>query len=370
MPDRNEFMLDESVTPLVRALLPTIDAPSLATGEAVLRTCARLCSRFDQDMVTGRFPWPFAALVAWLDTQAPVHREALKPAVQAWLQAFSHDAVKRWRADEHALDAQREQARDPSHPLHATLHPLPLDPPEPAGSTEEIERRLHEFPEQRLSGDDKAAVGVLRHWLLRDAATDRLTRCFDADDWGGRALAAWDRLDAPLREAMQPALAWMAEGVASRPTQRWLKALAAHQHALPAAHAAAWREWLLRRLADFDYSSGRIEWAMVTARPGVLARLGPLSQGVLLGLMWWAWRDDGIDAAARARALRTLGEAAWQPLKDVGARAPGVGGLALQMLAGSSAEDRAWVEAKKVRGAKKQLLRAVEQALAQPLARG
>jgi hypothetical protein len=370
MPERNEFMLDESVTALVRALLPTIDAPSQSTCEAVLRTCARLCSRFDLELVTGRFRWPFAALVAWLDTQARVHLEALKPAVRDWLTAFSREAVQRWRADDAASDADFEAARDPSHPLHDVLHAPQLDPPEETVSKEEIERRLAEYPEQRLSGDDKAAVGVLRHWLLRDAATNRLTRCFDADDWGERALAAWDRLDAPMREAMQPALAWMAEGVASRPTQRWHQALATHQRALPAAHAAAWREWLLLRLADFEHSSGRTEWAMVTARPGVLARLGPLSQGVLLGLMWWAWSDDTIDAAARARALRTLCEAAWQPLKDVGARAPGVGGLALHMLAGSSAEDRAWVEAKKVRGAKKQLLRALEQALAQPLAHG
>jgi hypothetical protein len=134
--------------------------------------------------------------------------------------------------------------------------------------------------------------------------------------------------------------------------------------------AAAWRAWVLQQLAAFEHCSGRTEWATTGTRPGVDARLGEASENLLQGLLWWAWHDTAIDAAALAQVLQPVCIGAWQRLPDMGARAPTVGSLALRMRASLGDAARAAVAAlAQARGAPKQLKQAVERALKEPLVR-
>jgi len=67
-------------------------------------------------------------------------------------------------------------------------------------------------------------------------------------------------------------------------------------------------------------------------------RLGESSENLLLGLLWWAWRDTGVEPAAREAVLQRAAAGAWARLPDVGVRAPSPGGVVLRMLAGLGGE--------------------------------
>jgi hypothetical protein len=96
-----------------------------------------------------------------------------------------------------------------------------------------------------------------------------------------------------------------------------------------------------------------------------------VSENLLLGLLWWAWRDAAITDAALAAALQRVADGAWQHLPEVGARAPTVGSLVLRMLAGLGGAAQASVAARgQGKGRARQLERAAERALEEPLARG
>lgn len=369
-PDVDEFEFDATVGTQIKALLPQLPAPDLATCEAVFERLDALVTRFEQDLVTGRHPWPFATLVAWLDKAAAPHRQALKPAVHRWLDAFAERVVARYVETGRALAEEDAKPLDPAHPMHDLL----LEGRQQRAALQkidaEVQRRLRGYPEQALVREDKDAVATLRRWLRRDALTDRVPFGFDADDWGAPSQHAWDALPPDLRAALLPAMEWLAETAATRPAQRWLKSLAQHVATVPSEHAAAWRAWWLQRLLAFEASDGRTEWATTGARPGVGARLGDTSEALLIGGLWWCWADPGSAPAPLADALQRVAVAAWRYIPDVGARAASVGTLALQMLAGTGDEGRAAVQAFAAEHrTRKQLQKAAENALAKPLAR-
>jgi hypothetical protein len=372
--DVRPFGADELFLSLVKPLVDTLPDCSLATARALFASFGALHTRFDQDMVTGHFPWPFAILVTWLDKAARVHREPLKPDVQAWLDALGPHVVQRY--DELCAASQAEDAK-PLDPTGAMYEYLRTQREEraafaaslPPVDEAEVRRRLAGYPEQAFGSEDKRAIGTLRRWLLRDPVTDKVPLAFDADDWGAPAQVAWDALDPPLRTALLPAMEWLADSATPKPAKRWLQALDGHRRALPAGHAAAWRTWAIDRLAAFPHSAGTTEWATTGARPGVGARLGDSSAALLTGLLWWAWRDDGIEPARLAPVLRDVAMAAWRALDGVGARAPSLGALVLQMAVGCGPAEREWVASLAGRGSKKQLQRAVEAALAAPFTR-
>lgn len=367
-PDVNEFEFDATVGTEIKSLLSQLPAPDLATCEAVFERFDALVSRFEQDLVTGRHPWPFAALVAWLDRAAAPHRQALKPAVQRWLDAFAARVAARHVETGRAIAEEDAKPIDPSHPMHdLLLEGRQQRAALPAVDDAEVQRRLRAYPEQALVREDKDAVATLRRWLRRDALTDRVPFGFDADDWGAPAQRAWETLPADLRKALLPAMEWLADTATTRPSQRWLKTLAQHVAAVPLAHADAWRTWWLDRLLAFEASDGRIEWATTGARPGVGARLGDTSEALLLGGLWWCRADPGVARAPFAAALHRVAAAAWRHIPDVGARAASPGALALQMLAGTGDEGLAAVQAFAAEHrTRKQLQKAAETALTNP----
>lgn len=375
-PPPDDFDIDASVRSLLAALLPTLTAATESTTMTVLRHMRSLVTRWQQDLVTGGYPWGFALLVRWLAGPAgALHRAALRPAIAAWLDAFSAFAVA---AHEHLLarvTADQAAAKDPSHPMHEVLkeareREAELAAKRPPPSADEVRRRIAEYPEQVLSSADKQAVATLRRELRRDAATGRLPVAWDGDDWGQAAQAAWQALPAPLREAVGPMLQGWLEGVDARPTKAWLRTLQAQLSGLAAPHAATWRAWVVQQLAAFQHTSGHTEWATTGARPGVGARLGEASEKLLLGLLWWAWHDAALDAAELDAALQAVAAGAWQRLPDVGARASTVGGLALRMNAGLGDAARQRLAAlASARGAPKQLKQAAERALKEALNR-
>lgn len=375
-PAGDSFDLDDSVKALLTALLPTLPTAAEATVLAVLRDMTALVARWQQELVTGSYPWGFALLVRWIAGPAGApHRAALQPAIAAWLGAFAAFTVERHERMTARVAADAKAAEDPAHPLHDVLREArereaELAEKQPPPSAEEMRRRLTEYPEQCTSGADKQAVATLRRELQRDVTSGGLPVAWDGDDWGRAVLPAWQALPAALREALSPALQGWLEGVDTRPSKTWLRTLQAQVSRLPASGADAWRAWVLQQLAAFEHSSGRTEWATTGARPGVGAPLGEASENLLLGLLWWAWLDIGIDAATLEPALRQVGTGAWQRLPDVGARAPAVGGLALRMRASLGDTAREAVSAlAQARGAPKQLKQAVERALKEPLTR-
>lgn len=372
----DDFADDESVRQLITALLGTIEAPSLATAQSTLAAMTSLVTRWRQELVTGGYPWGFGALATWLaGPRCAPHRAALQPEVAAWLAAYTQFSLRAFDQTGASLAAERAKPLDPSNPLYDVLlearereQELLANAAPP--SEAELRRRLSEYPEQRMSGDDKRAVRALRQLIRRDATTGRLPLQWDNDDWGKASQAAWAGTDAALRHALEPTLQDFLEGVDTRPARRWQRALDARIAALPAGADSAARTWLLQRLADFEHSSGHSEWATTGARPGVGARLGEDSENLLLGMMWWAWRDAAIPAPVLSTALLRTSAGAWQRMPDVGARAPSVGGLALRMIAGlgTDARDRVTALAQQ-RGAPNQLKQAAERALKDPLAR-
>lgn len=371
-----DFDLDESVRRLIEALLPTLAPASEATAVAVLGQMVALVSRWQQALVTGSYPWGFAALAHWLAGPAcAAHRAALRPAISAWLQAYGDFAVAAFEQTRAELAAQSAQALDPMHPLYEVLKEIRERQAEtqalqaPIGA-EELRRRISAYPEQQMAAADKQAVATLRRELQRDTASGRLPVAWDGDDWGLSAQAAWQAADAGLREALTPTLQTWLEGVQTKPTQRWLRTLDSTMAALPPGVATAWRPWVLQVLAAFAETTGHTEWATTGPRPGVGARLGLASENLLLGLLWWAWRDTTIEAGALETSLQHIASGAWQRLPEVGARAPAVGGLALRMLAGLGDVPRQGVAARaQERGAPRQIKQAVERALGDALPR-
>ncbi|MBT9489025.1 MAG: hypothetical protein IV093_16095 [Rubrivivax sp.] len=376
-PPVDSFDADESVKLLLVALLPTLPSATESTVLTVLGQMRTLVTRWQQELVTGGYPWGFATLVRWLTGPAGApHRAAMQPAIAAWLAAYAHFAVAAHDRLTDLVATDEAAAEDPAHPLHELMREAREREAELAAqqalpSAEEVRRRITAYPEQRMSGADKQAVATLRREGRRDAATGHLPVTWDDDDWGQVAAPAWQALPAATRDAMAPVLQGWLEGVETRPSKTWLRTLAAQAAQVAQAGAAdVWRAWVLQQLAAFAPSSGRTEWATTGARPGVGARLGEASENLLLGLLWWAWHDTALDAATLDEALHHVSTGAWQRLPDVGARAPTVGGLVLRMRAGLGEAAQQQVAALGAgRGVPKQRQQAVERALKEPLAR-
>lgn len=373
-PSGDSFDADESVRLLLAALLPTLPSAAEGTVLTVLRLMQALVTRWQQELVTGGYPWGFAALVRWLAGPAGApHRAAMQPAIAAWLAAYGEFAVAAHERLTAQVAADQAAAEDPAHPLHDILREAREREAEMAErqalpSAEELRRRIAAYPEQGMAGADKQAVATLRQTLRRDPITGHLPVAWDGDDWGQVVQAAWQALPAATRDAMAPVLQGWLEGVETRPSKTWLRTLAAQ--VAQAGPADVWRAWVLQQLAAFATSSGRTEWATTAARPGVGARLGEASENLLLGLLWWAWHDPALDAAVLDQALQHVSTGAWERLPDVGARAPTVGGLVLRMRAGlGEAARQAVADLGAGRGVPKQRQQAVERALKEPLAR-
>lgn len=376
-PQADEFEVDASVQTLLAALLPTLPRASEATSLAVAGLMKALVTRWQQELVTGGYPWGFALLVRWLTGVAgEPHRAALRPAMADWLTAyaaFSLAAHDKLGAAMAALQAAA--AADPAHPLHEVIREAREREAELAArqappSADEVRRRIAEYPEQRMSSADRQAVATLRLELRRDPSTGLLPVAWDGDDWGQTAQRAWQAAPAALRDAVTPILQRWLEGVDTRPTQTFLRALRAQVAALPAPHAAIWRSWVLQQLAAFESSSGRTEWATTGPRPGIGARLGEASENLLIGMLWWSWSDAELQADVLEPVLQQAAAGAWQRLPDVGARAASVGGLVLRMSAGLGETARHRLAAlADARGAPKQLKQAVQRALKDPLSR-
>lgn len=368
--------LDQHVKTLLEALLPTLSAVGEATALAVLQRMTALVGRWSHELVTGSYAWGFAPLVKWLCGPAGApHLAALQPAIAAWLEAYAQSAVRRFERDAKWLAAELAKPLDPADPLYEVLkedreRQAEIAEKTPPPSEDELRRRLAAYPEQRMAAPDKRAVAALRQALRRDPASGLLRLDWEDDDWGAATRQAWDAADPVLRTALTPALQDWLEGIDTQPTRSWLKSLDARIAALPAALAPAWRGWLLQRLAAFEAHCGRTEWATTGARPGVGARLGESSENLLLGLLWWAWRDAGVEPVALEAVLQRVAAGAWAKLPDVGARAPSPGGVVLRMLAGLGGDALASVRRRGAeRGASKQLKQAVERALKQPMPR-
>ena len=372
----DSFALDESVRPLILALLPTLKVVGEATAVKVVEQLRGLITRWQQELVTGGYPWGFAALVQWLTGPACTrHRTALRPGFRQWLDGYRDFALAAHEQTSACLEAERSKALDPAHPLHEVLMEAREREAEararhPSPSPEELRHRIGSYPEQQMTAADRQAVTTLRRELRRDVATGHLPVAWDGDDWGQAAQQAWQAAPAPLRDGLTRTLQTWMEGVETRPTQRWLRALDSTMAELPPTLAATWRTWLLQILSIFETSSGHTEWATTGARPGVGARLGEASECLLLGLLWWAWRDKAIDVTTLEPALQCVATGAWQRLPEVGARAPTVGGLTLRMLAGLGDVPRQTLAARvQVRGVSRQFKQAVERALKEPLVR-
>lgn len=368
------FATDELLDALVKPLTATLPECSLDTARALFKAFGALHTRFDHGLVTGRFPWPFATLVAWLDKAAKPHREALKPDVRSWLDTLGPSTLRRFDDVCAAVAEADATPLDPASPLYELLRTQreereALQATLPPIDEAAVRRRINDYPEQQFGSEDKLAIRTLRRWLLRDPQTDKVPLAFEADDWGAPTQAAWDALDPALRAALLPALEWLTDTATGKPGHRWLQTLDRHRRGLSAPQGQAWRDWVVDRLAAFEHTTGSTEWATTGARPGVGARLGETSAALLTGLLWWAWRDEGIDTARLAPVLRSVATAAWRALDGVGARAPSVGSLVLAMLAGCSEADRGWVASLAGRGSKKQVQRAVKGALDAPLSR-
>lgn len=376
-PKADEFGVDASVQVLLAALLPTLPCATEATALALLRLMAALVTRWQQELVTGAYPWGFALLVRWLMGAAGrPNRAALRPAIADWLAAYAafslaaHDKLIATVAAHQAA-----AAADLAHPLHEVMREArereaELAAKQPPPNAEEVRRRIAGYPEQRMSTADRQAVAALRLALKRDPTTGQLPVAWDGDDWGHAAQCAWQAAPAALRDAVTSTLQCWLEGVDARPTQTFLRTLRAQVAALPAPQAAIWRAWVLQQLAAFEASSGRTEWATTGPRPGIGARLGEASENLLLGLLWWAWHDAELEAGALEPVLQKVAAGAWQRLPDVGARAPTVGGLVLRMSAGLGDAARQRVAAlADARGAPKQLKQAAQRALKDPLSR-
>ncbi len=362
--------VDEHVKALLEALLTTLPSVGEATALAVLQRMTALVDRWSHELVTGSYAWGFAPLVKWLVGKAGApHLASLQPAIAAWLEAYALFAVRRFERESAWLAAELAKPLDPAHPLYDMLKESRERQAEaaektPPPSDEELRRRLAAYPEQQMAAPDKRAVAALRQALRRDAASGRLRLEWEDDDWGAAMQQAWNAAEPALRTALTPALQDWLEGVETQPTRAWLKALDGRIAALPAALAPAWRQWLLQRLGAFETHSGHTEWATTGARPGVGARLGEASESLLLGLLWWAWRDTGIEPATLEPVLQRVAAGAWAKLPDVGARAPSPGGVVLRMLAGLG--DEALESVRRLgmaQGASKQLKQAVERAL-------
>lgn len=372
----DSFDMDDSVRRLMEALLPTLGSVSETTALGVLQALRALVTRWQHELVTGGYPWGFVALVKWLAGPAcAAHRTALQPAIAAWLDAYRDFAIAAFEQTNTYLATERAKALDPAHPLYEVLKEAREREAEmlakhPPISDDELRRRITAYPEQQMAAADKQAVATLRRELQRDASTGRLPVAWDADDWGQSAQGTWQAAAAPLRDELTPTLQIWLEGVEAKPTQRWLRALDGAIVALPPSVTTAWRTWLLHTLAAFETSSGHTEWATTGPRPGVGARLGEASENLLLGLLWWAWRDATITASALEPTLQRVATGAWQRLPEVGARAPTVGGLVLRMLAGLGDAPRQGVALRAQEpGAPKQIKLAVERALKEPLKR-
>jgi hypothetical protein len=299
----------------------------------------------------------------------------LQQAIAAWLEAYAQFAVRRFERASEWLAAELAKPLDPADSLYDVLkegreRQAEIAAKTPPPSEEEMCRRIAAYPEQQMAAPDKRAVAALRQALRRDPASGRLHLKWEDDDWGAATRQAWEAADHALRTALTPALQDWLEGIDTPPTRSWLKSLDARIAALPAALAPAWRDWLLQRLAAFEAHSGRTEWATTGARPGVGARLGESTENLLLGLLWWAWRDAGVEPLALEAVLQRVAAGAWAKLPDVGARAPSPGGVVLRMLAGLGGGALESVRRRGAeRGASKQLKQAVERALKQPTPR-
>lgn len=369
--DADAFRLDDGIRPLLTALLTTLPAASAAHCLGVVEAITALLPRLQQDLITATYPWGLAELVPWLCQVGQPHHARLAPAVAACLARLSELIPARHAEVEAALAAERQQPLDPASPLYeaqreARERLAELQAQAPPVDPADVQRRLREYPEQALAAEDKHAIIRWRQWLQRDPVTGALPLVLEPDDWGGPWNLAWGDAPAALRQAAAPLLQPWLEGLDAKPGARWQKALRAAIVSFDPAQVYAWRAWLLQRLQALPDTQGRTEWATTGARPGVGARLGERSESMLIGLLWWTALDAGFSPEQRAAAWRRVADAAWLRLKDVGARAPAVGGLALRLLAGLGGEARAHVEAcSRAKGAK-QLAKAAQRALADP----
>lgn len=363
----SEFEPDHAVAALTGCLLPTLEAPQQLPG--LFDILQALQNRLQQGTITAHYPWGFAKLALWLAKQP--QSVALRQGMTAWLHTLSVLMPARYQALEQALDARHSEPLDPAAFDDASrLEQLEAYRVQRAArDTPATLARLAAYPEQSLAAEDKAAVKAMRRWLRCDPDTGRQPVHWEADDWGGPALAAWERLAPPLRAALELLLqSWIDDGVEAKPHA--LAALRTHVDKLPAEHRTDWRRWVLDRLHAFEHHSGKTEWATTRMRRGVGAVIGEDSEQLLLGLLLWSRADHGMTEDALALAWRSVTEAAWQRIPEHGARAPRVGRLGLRLLAGLGGASREYVQVCAVDKADGQRAKASVQALAEPLLHG
>lgn len=368
-PLRNQaqgFESDEQVAMLLRALLPTLEAPQRLPE--LFDTLHALQPRLLQDLVTARYPWGFDRLALWLTRQP--QQPDLRRGMESWLQGLAVLMPARLDATERALAAWYARPLDPRSPSYAAqLEQREAYLAETASrDAAATRRRVSAYPEQSLAPDDKAAVRAWRRWLRHDPFSGRMPVQAESDDWGGPAMAAWRDAPSGLRAALGPVLqGWLERDVDAKP--RSLAALPAQVAAVPQELQEPWRAWVLERLVALEHSDGTTEWATTRMRPGVGAVLGEDSENLLLGLLLWSWADRGLEDATVATAWQTVARAAWQRLPEHGARAPTVGRLSLRLLAGLGGPASESVQAWAATGADKRRAKAAAQAWAEPLPR-
>ena len=158
--------------------------------------------------------------------------------------AYEHTALARHQQWEEETRRELAKPLDPSSLVYdAMVESRARTTALIQADNSEVRRRLREYPEQGLAPEDKRAVRTLRLWLRRDPLTDAVPLAFEPDDWGGPTQQAWDALPANLREALLPAIEWLAETAATKPTKRWLAMLDQHRGSVPGSEAATWRDW-------------------------------------------------------------------------------------------------------------------------------
>lgn len=262
------------------------------------------------------FPYPFPAIVSYLEKNAAPWSEDLKPQVRALLEELSKVVVEE---DIKAVLQLEEFHRKSGTPT------IPLPPPE---ELEAARVRIGEHPEHYFEKAERDAITALRKWMKR-TADGSIPLEIEPDHWG-MELENARSLFPGSPSMMTRFLEFLAHGVppkltkaSSKALMEWLDNLAEE------SDREAIASWLDATLKSFIHTDLSYEWAMTRPRPGVGAIPGETSGNILLGLIRLArlWNAERF-----ASALETVADASYRRIPDIGPRFRKSGNAAIEAL--------------------------------------
>jgi len=314
-------------TILAEAVLATLSACTRDAARALLQRLCALGGSVEQELTCDRFTSPLPAVLRWLMETLPcADRVALIDAAAA-VQHSVRDAL---------LARTRERfAHPPSFTFLGEKFEADLRAafsPEALAMTERV---LSECPERGFAGKDRDVLLALKRWL-RTEPDGRVPLLIEDDDWGRGLKQALLTLAEPLRASVTALFEWFDEGVDSKPSQRWQRALDQHlsQRGLCSDEFAG---WLRDSLALFPYS----DLQHCIAAPGYGAFPGWTGSQILLGLIHICARP-GFEPARRS--LPDVVRAAFTVVPGQKPRAQGIGSAALPIIA-LDVEGKAFLQA-------------------------